>query len=615
MLWNLVSPAYAPILLNKDAGVPAWVLNGAALDLNFATGRGFNSMSRSKLTPDSILTYTSPSPKMVYGTDGVLRYAPHNLLSYSEQFDDAAWVKFGSSTTSNAAIAPDGTLTADKVAETEATSAHTVTQSPTVIGGATYTYSVYLKAGELNYALVGVSTTGFPFAVISVNLLTGGVSTGTGSPLNAFAENVGNGWWRVGFSIVATGSSTGQCIVYLSQDGVFANRAHTGILGAGIYIWGAQLSLGPSALTYVPTTSAARYSLPIDHNPTTFDPLGVLIEEQRTNLLIYSEQFDNAAWTKASGTITANNATAPDGTVTADSMVPSGGASITQTATITANGTYTVSLFIKPNTLSWCRLLIFETAASANRITAWANLATGTIGTVAAGGTGSGASAELEELSDGWFRLSLTGAVNNSATGITVYFGATTGDNTTTGASTTYSVWGAQLEAGAFPTSYIPTVASQVTRAADKISILTSAFAYGASNTLLTTADIHVKSANALAQLDDGTLNNRMTCWADSGPNPQAAVRTANVAQAAVTIGSVSLNTEFNIAFAFAENDVTGAVDGALAASPDTSCNLPTTTTLRVGSRVSDGYLNGHIKRLTYFPMRKTDAQLQELTA
>ncbi len=109
----------------EGVGVPAWVLSGAALDLDFAEVQGYNSLDRSKLTPDSILTYTSPSPKLVYGDDGVLRYAPHNLLTYSaRQFDNAAWSKTRGTVAriqfSCIDCTPDrcDSITADKMVET-----------------------------------------------------------------------------------------------------------------------------------------------------------------------------------------------------------------------------------------------------------------------------------------------------------------------------------------------------------------------------------------------------------------------------------------------------------------------------------------------------------------
>ena len=97
-----------------------WWLSEAQLDLDFANDRSFNRKTGYQASPNGLLTYTSPSPKMVYGDDGVLGYAPHNLLKYSEQFDNGSWTldNLGATNpvvTANNAAAPDGSLTADRV--------------------------------------------------------------------------------------------------------------------------------------------------------------------------------------------------------------------------------------------------------------------------------------------------------------------------------------------------------------------------------------------------------------------------------------------------------------------------------------------------------------------
>ena len=71
--------------------------------------------------------------------------------------------------------------------------------------------------------------------------------------------------------------------------------------------------------------STAAINAPrFDYDPVTLESVGLLIEESRTNLLTYSEQFDNAVWTKSNASITANAIIAPDGTLTADKLVEDG---------------------------------------------------------------------------------------------------------------------------------------------------------------------------------------------------------------------------------------------------------------------------------------------------
>jgi hypothetical protein len=182
-----------------------------------------------------------------------------------------------------------------------------------------------------------------------------------------------------------------------------------------------------------------------DYNPVTLALNGLLIEEQRVNLLLYSEQLDNAYWQKSKqGTgiapvVTANAATAPDGTMTADQVVfasvgtGSGDRSRLLTALLgLATGTYTVSFWVKAASPSQPNLSLFIQ---------------------------SGVNSLVVVPTTEWVRYTYTATETNQRPELRL-----SGNVGTLG---TYYVWGAQLELGAFPTSYIPTVASQVTRTAD----------------------------------------------------------------------------------------------------------------------------------------------------
>jgi hypothetical protein len=164
----------------------------------------------------------------------VLR-ARYNLLTYSEQFDNAGWPKSGATVTANAAVAPDGTTTADKLVETATTATHVVAQSVTLQNIA-YRASLYVKAAERGFALFSQQTDNG----ISVNLSTGVATSAVGSPTNIISVDAGNGWWRISFSFTPSAGSFGFNI-YASVDGVWANRSYLGDGTSGILIWGAQL--------------------------------------------------------------------------------------------------------------------------------------------------------------------------------------------------------------------------------------------------------------------------------------------------------------------------------------------------------------------------------------
>jgi hypothetical protein len=182
----------------------------------------------------------------------VLR-ARYNLLTYSEQFDNAAWTQDNVSITANQTVAPDGTTTADKVIKnTTAAVNHSVRRTTTGLSGVN-TISVAAKAAELNYLLIWEnSTTGNQCVFDLVNGTTG-VTSGTPNPT---IENLGNGWFRC--SIQASASSIGTAFVGSPTNTLSRQEAGDGT--SGIYIWGADLRTGSSAGTYQRIAAATDYA-------------------------------------------------------------------------------------------------------------------------------------------------------------------------------------------------------------------------------------------------------------------------------------------------------------------------------------------------------------------
>jgi hypothetical protein len=189
-----------------------------------------------------------------------------NLLTYSDQFDNAGWAKTRASVVANIVVAPDGTLTGDKVVEdTTASDIHIVNQNVTPVGNTTYTYSIYVKAGERTFAevFVGLFVSQVASNTIRINLLTGEFSASDTSRTRV--ENVGNGWWRVA-STITTIASPGSIGPRVGPTISLATGSYTGDGTSGIYIWGAQLEVGSTATEYQPVVSGLEFSVePLNH--------------------------------------------------------------------------------------------------------------------------------------------------------------------------------------------------------------------------------------------------------------------------------------------------------------------------------------------------------------
>jgi hypothetical protein len=159
------------------------------------------------------------------------------LLTYSEDFTNAAWTKTRSSILANQIIAPDGTLTADKLIENTDNNTHTIQAAFSPLASTSYTYSAYIKASERTFALIQSNIGGTnTFAI--VNLTTGAVGSVTGTGVVSTTAT-GNGWYRVSISAATTTTASGNVFIYTAQDAT--TFSYTGDGYSGIYIWGAQL--------------------------------------------------------------------------------------------------------------------------------------------------------------------------------------------------------------------------------------------------------------------------------------------------------------------------------------------------------------------------------------
>ena len=591
---------------------------------------------------DPRITFTRASTATYYGTQTAK--AEENLLTRSQELGVGAWSSTNATVTANSTAAPDGTTTADTLIDDTTSGAHICAQVVTLVASSIYTQSFFLKANTNNFAIVTLSsTTTNNYISAVVNLSTGAITqTGTGTSAtftSSSITSVGSGWYRV----VITGSTTSGFtraevgLAPAATGNTFATNGRIVYVGTGtsIFVWGAQLEQRSAATAYTATTTepitnyipqlltAASGVARFDHNPITFESLGLEIEESRTNLALYSEDLSNAAWTFGNATLSSNTAISPGGTQTADQLVASNSSGNTfarENVTLSA-GSATLSVYLKTGGVQFAQFM-------------WAGVFNGTDyanfdlvnGTVTAG---TYTAATITPVGNGWYRCTLTSTVTASA-GNFIYVNAVPTSTSTRFATYTGNgwnslyVWGAQLEAGAFATSYIPTVASQVTRAADAASMTGTNFSswYNAAEGTMY-ADF-LLSANqttdqAVAQISNGTsTSDSIYIYAQRQSSRfRGDVYIANAAQAAfayTAAGVPTAGTTYKTAFGYKVNDFAMTINSNTV-STDTTGNVPVVDRMFIGTAGTGGVvLNGTIKKLAYYPLRVTNTQLQALT-
>jgi hypothetical protein len=290
----------------------------------------------------------------------------------------------------------------------------------------------------------------------------------------------------------------------------------------------------------------------------------LLLEPQRTNIVVRSEELDNASWLKSNATVSANAIASPDGTVDADKIVESATNTTHfayQTFALTPSTDYTASVYLKAAERTRCTIR-FSNLAGANE--SLVNLATGTTDT----GT-------LTNVGNGWFRFSRT---INSSTGvgvplINIFIANSSGVTSYLGDGTSgLYAWGAQVEAGAYATSYIPTTTASVTRNADSSTKSSISSLIGQTEGTIF-VDVNydsnkIDTSGVLVPLvlSQSTTNSEITLYKTG--RVQATHRNSGTLTCNIDLTSYGLtNSRHKIAFAYKLNDFVLYIDGVLAGS------------------------------------------------
>jgi hypothetical protein len=345
----------------------------------------------------------------------------------------------------------------------------------------------------------------------------------------------------------------------------------------------------------------------------------LLLEPQRSNLALYSEQFNNSAWTKNNATLTANQAVSPDGYTNADLFYINSAGDVSshriiQSATVSSGTTYTSSVFFKSNAAQWIWFPAPD-ASSANH-EAWFDVKNGVVGTVGSSVT----NASIVSYGNGWYRCSVTSAAT-SITNYVIFAPVTANGSTTTvsGSSNALFIYGAGLEAGAYATSYIPTLGTSVTRVADAALTGSVPSLIGQTEGTLfieiTRDNIFEPFFVMLSTIAGTTTNsyqNGFYLFQLPNTNFVSDGFVSNSQQFGFNIDGLSLTTH-KIALAYKQNDITLYIDGVNRGT-DTSANIPAMNYLTIGGNADSGATRNIISQALLFKTRLTNAQLAELT-
>lgn len=364
--------------------------------------------------------------------------------------------------------------------------------------------------------------------------------------------------------------------------------------------------VGSNGLIQSATTNTPRF----DYDPVTLAANGLLIEGQRTNLFIRSDDF--SAWAQLNVTVTADSTVSPDGTSNADTIALNAGTATKYVGLVATGATVpcVMTVYAKAGTHSFIQLMnTGDSSAFANF-----DMSTGVVGT-----KGGKVTSSISAAGNGWYRcVAVFDATATITTTFRVYGAETAssgygGNTTSTG---NFFLWGAQLEAGSFATSYIPTVASQVTRSADAASVNTLSPWYNA-----TEGTIYVETGPTAdntyptgAVFTDGTTsNNILIQGANPATSQQFYIVSGGAAQVNLATQTFS-STLTKTAAAYKANDFAYSTQGA-AVSTDVAGSVPTVSQLVIGAERTSNPFNGTIRRITYYPRRLSNAELQAITA
>ena len=660
-------------------------------------------------TLDARITFERGSPARYY--DGKTTHVTsQNLVEYSQNFESSYWYKGSVNVVHNTTTAPDGTETACLVYPYDTNeyggsgNMYINTQFSVLADSLThdtYTYSIYAKRAGRDYLFISLFDHNTDYASTGVvygqqgqyvfDLRTGTIVDHSMDPNDlsvASIEPAGDEWYRC---IVTAKGATTACWLY-SVNSEF-NLKEPNVAGetTGVYLWGHQVEKRDRCTPYTPTNgamitrrastlvTAAADQPRFDYDPITNKPLGLLIEEQVTNMLTSSDNpaMDSSIWyTQYEGLFTVPTVSiAPDGSyankavaATGDGVEDDHHQLYQMIDGIESDSTYTFSIYAKAAELN--TILLAETSKTGSSVTF--NLGTGEVLAKNSGNDGNKLNSsngfletvKMQPVGDGWYRCSYTIwpseeiLADGNSFGYSIYLVSDDGSPFVGDNISGVYLWGAQAEKMPFATSYISSDTHAYTRKVDSATISEFDFDWynPTQGTMLAEAsDIDVGIHDQTA----GSNSNQRHCVFSfstepdknynfmgigktlSGGYKDMLMISAFSTQQLVTyyesikiLNAITPGVTYKTGLSYINNTVTGVHNGQIHESSDpdeiggisgkgsdSDDDLMDLTSrfnrLGIGQRQNrnDNNLNGHIKRLTYYPTCLTNEQMQTLTS
>jgi len=585
--------------------------DGLALDLAFALDRSFttdpaaagNALITSRRGPAAKFSRGSGATQV--NAAGLIEYAPENLIFPSGSATNSASTYFTRVVTGD--LDPDGDTTAEFTSLTTGSQARL--QYAGILGFSYF--SVWVKAKE-----------GSPLPAY-MHLVAGdgprvAFNTSSWATVNDFGaigsvEYGANGWVKLRSLFPATTASALYKIVVTDGptygDGIAAGKVF--ILG------GKQVSRNPSSQHYK-TTSSVFHGPRFDHDPTTGDSKGLLIEESRSNICLRSENF-GTTWSTFNSSTSLISQVAPNGDPSAYSLVESVGLgihSIFQSIAFAGTTNYTFSVFVKAGSRDFVSLVEQSSGGVIRRT--FFNLSTGEVGTKNASHT-----ASTQQLPNGWWRLIIS-FTSGTAASANIAIELASADNVSSylgNGSGNAFLWGAQLEAGAFPTSYIPTTTSgTVPRAADVCSIIGddfSSFYNQSEGSVLVATSIQNFGGNnrGIWGINNNTASHGFLTYTDGALS--SVLSQSRSVSATTLLGSFSptAGVTFKRILAYYPSGCSISTNGSTIATTAVTNSTQTMLTIQVGNMLGGSFQGScHIASLRYYRKRLSNAKLQALT-